>query len=111
MVLQVMPPAGDGSARQTARPRKRAATLWLSLLVHSLQREGEPSGINRIYRLYRKEELTVRKRRARRRAFGTRAPFLVKARPNARWPLDFLHYQFACGQRFWLLNIVDDVTR
>lgn len=32
-----------------------------------LQREGEPSGVNRIYRLYREEGLTVRKRRARRR--------------------------------------------
>jgi len=29
---------------------------------------GEPSGINRIYRLYREEGLAVRKRRARRKA-------------------------------------------
>jgi hypothetical protein len=28
---------------------------------------AEPSGINRIYRLYREEGLTVRKRKARRR--------------------------------------------
>ena len=49
-----------------------------------LRREGEPSGINRIYRLYREEGLTVRKRKARRKAIGTRAPILVEARPNAR---------------------------
>lgn len=72
---------------------------------------GEPSGINRIYRLYREEGLTVRKRRSRRRAVGTRAPILVEARPNARWSLDFVHDQFACGRRFRVLNIVDDVTR
>lgn len=53
----------------------------------------------------------VRKRRARRRAVGTRAPILVAARPNARWSLDFVHDQFACGRRFRVLNIVDDVTR
>jgi putative transposase len=53
----------------------------------------------------------VRKRRARRRAVGTRAPILVEARPNARWSLDFVHDQFACGRRFRILNIVDDVTR
>src|SRR4030095_7469334 len=76
-----------------------------------LRRAGEPSGINRIYRLYREEGLTVRKRRARRRAVGTRAPILVEARPNARWSLDFVHDQFACGRRFRVLNIVDDVTR
>ena len=32
--------------------------------------------------------LTVRKRKARRKAIGTRAPILVEARPNARWSLE-----------------------
>jgi transposase InsO family protein len=59
----------------------------------------------------REEGLSVRKRRARRRAVGTRAPVLVEARPNARWSLDFVHDQFANGRRFRILNIVDDVTR
>ena len=53
----------------------------------------------------------MRKRRARRRAVGVRAPILVEAIPNARWSLDFVHDQFACGRRFRILNIVDDVTR
>ena len=42
---------------------------------------------------------------------GTRAPILVEAKANARWSLDFVHDQFACGRRFRVLNIVDDVTR
>ena len=50
-----------------------------------LRREGEPSGINRIYRLYSEEGLTVRKREARRKAIGTRAPILTEAQANARW--------------------------
>ena len=53
----------------------------------------------------------MRKRRARRQAVGTRAPILVEARVNARWSLDFVHDQLACGRRFRILNIVDDVTR
>ena len=68
-------------------------------------------GINRIHRLYREEGLTVRKRRARRKATGTRAPILVEAKPNARWSLDFVYDQFANGRRFRVLNIVDDVTK
>jgi len=52
-----------------------------------LRQHGESSGLNRIYRLYREEGLSVRKRRARRRAVGIRAPILVEARPNARWSL------------------------
>ena len=61
--------------------------------------------------LYREEGLSVRKRKARRRAVGTRAPILVEAKANARWSLDFVHDQFACGRRFRVLNVVDDVTR
>ena len=76
-----------------------------------LRREGETSGKNRIYRLYREEGLMVRRRRARRRAVGIRAPILVEAKVNARWSLDFVHDQFAGGRRFRILNVVDDVTR
>jgi putative transposase len=67
--------------------------------------------MNRIYRIYREERLTVRKRRDRRHAVGVRAPILIEARLNARWSLDFVHDQFGCGRRFRILNIVDDVTR
>lgn len=94
--------------RKLAQARKR---FGYRRLYHLLRRDGERSGISRIYRLYREESLTVRKRLLRRRAVGTRAPILVEARPNARWSLDFVHDQFACGRRFRILNIVDDVTR
>jgi len=94
--------------RELANQRRRFGYRRLFIL---LRREGEPSGINRIYRLYREEGLTVRKRKARRRAVGTRTPILVEARVNARWSLDFVHDQFALGRRFRVLNIVDDVTR
>ena len=53
----------------------------------------------------------MRKRRTRRKVVGTRTPILVEVRPNARWSLDFVHDQLACGRRFRILNIVDDVTR
>ena len=97
-----------GRLRELANERRRFGYRRLFVL---LRREGEPSGINRIYRLYREEGLTVRKRKARRKAVGTRAPILVEVRPNARWSLDFVHDQFAGGQRFRVLNVVDDVTR
>lgn len=94
--------------RDLANERRRFGYRRLFVL---LRRDGEPSGVNRIYRLYREEGLSVRKRKARRRAVGTRAPILVEAKANARWSLDFVHDQFACGRRFRILNIVDDVTR
>ena len=94
--------------RDLANQRRRFGYRRLFIL---LREQGEPSGINRIYRLYREEGLTVRKRKARRRAVGTRTPILVEATVNARWSLDFVHDQFALGRRFRILNIGDDVTR
>jgi transposase InsO family protein len=98
-----------GQLRELANARRRFG--YHRRLFVLLRKLGEPSGLNRIYRLYREEGLTVRKRRARRRAVGTRAPILLEARPNARWSLDFVHDQFASGRRFRILNVVDDVTR
>ncbi len=50
-----------------------------------------------VYRLYREERLTVRKRRGRKRALGTRAPMAVPHAPNQRWSLDFVSDSLACG--------------
>ena len=75
--------------------------------LHVLLR-GEGHSLNRkkTQRLYREEGLSVRRRRGRKRATGTRAPVLVEARPNARWSLDFVHDQFGSGRRFRILNIM-----
>ena len=77
--------------RELANARRRFGYRRLFVL---LRQHGEPSRPNR---LYRKEGLSVCKRRARRRAVGTRAPILVEARLNARWSLDFAHDLFANG--------------
>jgi putative transposase len=93
--------------RDLANERRRFGYRRLFIM---LRREGEASGINRIYRLYREEGLGVRRRKGRKRAVGARAPILVEARPNARWSLDFVHDQMANGRRFRVLNVTDDVT-
>ena len=94
--------------RELANERRRFGYRRLFVL---LRREGEPSGIKRIYRLYSEEGLTVRKRKARRKVIGTRAPILIEAQANARWSLDFVRDQFACGRRIRILNVVDNLTR
>lgn len=55
--------------RDLANERRRFDYRRLLIL---LRREGAPSGINRIHRLYREEGPSVRKRRARRKAVGMR---------------------------------------
>ncbi|MBB2830479.1 UNVERIFIED_ORG: putative transposase [Rhizobium esperanzae] len=65
----------------------------------------------RLFRLYREEKLTVRKRGGRKRATGTRAPMLIPLAANDRWSLDFLSDQLTDGRRFRVLTVVDDCTR
>ncbi|CDZ71981.1 Hypothetical protein, partial CDS, partial [Neorhizobium galegae bv. orientalis] len=62
----------------------------------------------RLFRLYREEKLTVRKRGGRKRAIGTRAPMLVPMVANDRWSLDFVSDQFTDGRRLRILTVVDD---
>ena len=46
--------------------------------------------LKKVWRVYREEGLTVRRRRGRRRAIGTRAPIVAPQGLNQRWSLDFV---------------------
>ena len=102
----------DGALRDRlkalAQERRRFGYRRLHVL---LRQEGYVVNHKRTQRLYREEGLSVRRRRCRKRAVGTRAPMVVEAWPNARWSLDFVHDQMASGQRFRVLNVIDDVTK
>lgn len=90
------------------RERRRFGYRRLRVL---LRREGFEVNHKRLFRLYREERLTVRRRGGRNRAIGTRAPTMIPLRPNERWSLDFVADQLTDGRRFRILAIVDDCTR
>lgn len=75
-----------------------------------LKREGTRVNHKKLFRLYREEKLSVRKRGGRKRAIGTRVPMVVPMLPNQRWSLDFVSDQLTDGRRFRVLTIVDDCT-
>jgi putative transposase len=76
-----------------------------------LRREGMTVNHKRLFRLYREEKLSVRKRGGRKRALGTRAPMLLPLLPNQRWSLDFVSDQLTSCRRFRVLTVIDDCTR
>jgi putative transposase len=59
-----------------------------------LRRDGHVLNRKRAQRLYREEGLSVRRRRSRKRAIGTRAPLVTEALANARWSVDFASRTF-----------------
>jgi putative transposase len=102
----------DGALRQRlkelASERRRFGYRRLHLL---LRREGVVLNRKRLYRLYREEKLTVRKRGGRKRALGTRAPMAVPQGRNQRWSLDFVSDTLVSGRKFRMLTVVDDFSR
>lgn len=94
--------------RTLAGERRRFGYRRLHVL---LRREGHSVNHKKTQRIYREEGLSVRKRKGRKKARGTRAPLLSVVMPNARWSVDFVHNQFAHGRRFRIFNVIDDVTK
>jgi putative transposase len=91
-----------------ARQRRRFGYRRLHIL---LRREGVLLNHKKLFRLYREEGLTVRRRSGRKRALGTRAPMALPQEANQRWSLDFVSDVLADGRRFRVLVVVDDFTR
>jgi putative transposase len=102
----------DGALRQRlkelALERRRFGYRRLHIM---LRREGIVLNRKKLYRLYREERLTVRKRGGRKRALGTRAPMAIPQGKNQRWSLDFVSDALACSRKFRVLTVVDDFSR
>ena len=94
--------------RRLAGERRRFGYRRLHIL---LRREGIKLNHKKLFRIYREERLTVRRRGGRKRALGTRAPMTLPQGANQRWSLDFVSDVLADGRRFRVLVIVDDFTR
>jgi putative transposase len=94
--------------RELASQRRRFGYRRLGLM---LERQGTKLNRKKLYRLYKEERLTVRKRGGRKRALGTRAPMAIPQDRNLRWSLDFVADTLVSGRRFRILTLVDDFTR
>lgn len=91
-----------------ADERRRFGYRRLHIL---LQREGVEVNHKKLFRLYREERLTVRRRGGRKRALGTRAPMAIPQGPNQRWSTDFVQDILSDGRRFRIWGLVDDFSR
>jgi len=103
------------SARRCARSPLSAAgsATGASASCSSAQESfgGHVMNHKKLYRLYRDEGLSVRRRRGRKRARGSRTPMPVPLRPNDRWSMDFVADTFGASRRLRILAINDDACR
>ena len=91
-----------------AEKRRRFGYRRIGVL---LERKGMVMNHKKLYRLYREEGLSVRRRRGRKRARGSRSPMPEALRPNRRWSMDFVSDAFGASRRFRILAVNDDCCR
>jgi putative transposase len=77
----------------------------------SLERKGIIMNQKKLYRIYREEGLSVRRRRGRKRACGSLPPMPGPLQQNQRWSLDFLSDTFGASREFRILAAKDDCCR
>jgi putative transposase len=93
---------------ELARERPRFGYRRLGVL---LRREGLVANHKRVYRLYKKDNLALRRKNRKRLAAASRVPPHQPARANQVWAMDFMHDTLVDGRKFRTLNIVDVFTR
>jgi putative transposase len=102
----------DGAVRarllELAALRKRFGYRRLGLL---LRREGMVVNHKRVYRLYREERLSLRRRKRKRLTSEGRGPGGPASGPDEVWSLDFMSDALAPGRRLKLLTVVDTFSR
>ena len=76
-----------------------------------LAREGHAVNHKRVWRLYKLNELSVRKRRKAKRVSLERTPLSASRHVNDTWSADFVMDALANGRRIKCLTVVDDFSR
>jgi putative transposase len=92
---------------ELARQKPRYGYRRLHVL---LQRRGWTVNHKRLYRLYRQENLAVRRLR-RKRLIRPAAPIAQFERANQEWSMDFVMDGLATGRAVRVLSVVDSYTR
>jgi putative transposase len=80
-------------------------------LQRMLCREKWVVNHKRVYRLYREEGLSMRRRKSKRFRAEARVPLLPPAWANQMWTMDFTRDSLANGRKFRTLNLMDGFTR
>ncbi len=80
--------------------------------IHDLlAREGHDVNHKRVWRLYKLNKLSVRKRRKAKRVSLERTPLIASRHVNDTWSADFVMDALANGRRIKCLTVVDDFSR
>lgn len=76
-----------------------------------LRFKGHLFNHKRVYRVYCRMGLNLKRRVKRVLPMRLAQPLAVVNKPNHQWALDFMHDTLYCGKRYRTLNVIDEGTR
>ncbi|WP_108814791.1 IS3 family transposase [Xanthomonas fragariae] len=82
----------------------------VGMIYLKLRQEGRIVNYKRVERLYREQQLQVRRRKRKKVPVGERQPLLRPSQANQVWSMDFVFDRTAEGRVIKCLVIVDDAT-
>lgn len=82
----------------------------VGMIYLKLRQEGRLVNYKRVERLYREQQLQVRRRKRKKVPVGERQPLLRPSQANQVWSMDFVFDRTADGRAIKCLVIVDDAT-
>jgi len=94
--------------RQLAGERRRFGYRRLHVM---LMREGQVVNHKHVYRVYREEGLTVRRRSRKRVSREARVPLPAPLGADQLWSLDFVSDALSWGRKIRMLTVIDAYSR
>jgi len=91
-----------------AKQRKRFGYRRVHVM---LKRKGFDVNHKKVYRIYKEENLSVRRTKRKRLKSGQRENILTPIFPNEQWAMDFMSDSLFSGRKFRTLNILDLFNR
>jgi putative transposase len=89
---------------------QRHRRYGVGMIYLKLRQQGEAVNYKRVERVYRVEQLHIRRRRRKKIPMADRQPLIRPGQANEIWSMDFVFDRVATGRTIKCLAIVDDAT-
>src|ERR1700691_3827894 len=107
---QPRPDRNAGLRARIVTLAQRHRRYGVGMIYLKLRQQGESVNYKRVERLYRVEQLHIRRRRRKKIPMADRQPLIRPGHANEIWSMDFVFDRVATGRTIKCLAIVDDAT-